>query len=356
MTGDDPRVNMETAFQGSLFAGDFLCDGIKDEDEWQALDDSALDALENDLREIFEPFPRDRSPIEAHTEDDLIWPVLGRLGWTAYLRQQKLSDTGRQDIPDGLLFENEAEKARANRASDGSNPYEFGLAMVESKRWMRPLDRRSGKEETEPSPQMPLDFAHDSDRTKKRPVLETAPSTQMLRYLRRVDDLTEGKLRWGILTNGAQWRLYFSGARSVSEQFFEVDLARILNVSGQDEEPPELTEEDRRNCLRVFTLMFRREAFLPTEKHSRSFHRRAMDEGRRYEEHVADSLYKQIFKDKQKQDKQRRGANFSGTRRNYHFRRARRAAAGSARGRPGYPLPPFVHPLCRGSQPAARPR
>ena len=304
MTGDDPRVNMETAFQGSLFAGDFLCDGIKDEDEWQALDDSALDALENDLREIFEPFPRDRSPIEAHTEDDLIWPVLGRLGWTAYLRQQKLSDTGRQDIPDGLLFENEAEKARANRASDGSNPYEFGLAMVESKRWMRPLDRRSGKEETEPSPQMPLDFAHDSDRTKKRPVLETAPSTQMLRYLRRVDDLTEGKLRWGILTNGAQWRLYFSGARSVSEQFFEVDLARILNVSGQDEEPPELTEEDRRNCLRVFTLMFRREAFLPTEKHSRSFHRRAMDEGRRYEEHVADSLYKQIFKDKQKQDQQ----------------------------------------------------
>ena len=304
MTQNDPRTRFENPFPGSLFANDFLCEAISDLDEWKEFTDSELDDLENALREIFEPFPTNGSPNESQTEDDLIWPVLGRLGWTAYLRQQKLSDTGRQDIPDGLLFENEAEKARANRASDGSNPYEFGLAMVESKRWMRPLDRRSGKEETEPSPQMPLDFAHDSDRTKKRPVLETAPSTQMLRYLRRVDDLTEGKLRWGILTNGAQWRLYFSGARSVSEQFFEVDLARILNVSGQDEEPPELTEEDRRNCLRVFTLMFRREAFLPTEKHSRSFHRRAMDEGRRYEEHVADSLYKQIFKDKQKQDQQ----------------------------------------------------
>ena len=47
----------------------------------------------------------------------------------------------------------------------------------------------------------------------------------MLRYLRRVDDLTSGKLRWGILTNGSRFRLYYQGARSVSEQFFEADLA-----------------------------------------------------------------------------------------------------------------------------------
>ena len=30
------------------------------------------------------------------------------------------------------------------------------------------------------------------------------PSTQLLRYLRRIDDLTNGNLRWGILTNGAR--------------------------------------------------------------------------------------------------------------------------------------------------------
>ena len=297
MTQNDPRVRIESAFQGSLFAGDFLYDGITDEDEWQEFDDSELYALENDLRYIFERFPTDLSPIEAHTEDDLIWPVLGRLGWTAYLRQQKLSTQGKQDIPDGLLFENEEEKARAIRVSDGAERYEFGLAVVESKRWERPLDRRSGSEETEPSLQIPLDFAHASDRTKKQPVLETAPSTQMLRYLRRVDDLTTGKLRWGILTNGVHWRLYFAGARSLSEQFFEVDLARILNISGHDEEALELTEDARRHCLRVFALMFRQEAFLPTEEHSRTFHRRAMDEGRRYEERIADDLSELIFKE-----------------------------------------------------------
>ena len=71
--------------------------------------------------------------------------------------------------------------------------------MVESKRWLRPLDRRSGTVGE-----------------------ESAPSTQMLRYLRRVDDLTSGKLRWGILTNGSShWRLYYSGARLVSEDYFE---------------------------------------------------------------------------------------------------------------------------------------
>ena len=88
-------------------------------------------------------------------------------------------------MPDGLLFRDAAAKARANGFTEEWKRYEFGLAVVESKRWGRPLDRRSGRRGE-----------------------ETAPSTQMLRYLRRVDDLTTGKLRWGILTNGARWRLW----------------------------------------------------------------------------------------------------------------------------------------------------
>ena len=63
MTEDDSRVNIETAFRGSLFTGDFLCDGITDLDEWEALDDSALDPFEIVLREIFERFPIGGSPL-----------------------------------------------------------------------------------------------------------------------------------------------------------------------------------------------------------------------------------------------------------------------------------------------------
>ena len=81
------------------------------------------------------------------------------------------------DVPDGLLFGDDATKGQANRFAQESRRYELDLAVVESKRWLRPLDRRSG-----------------------RAGEETAPSTQMLRYLRRDDDLTTGALRWGILT------------------------------------------------------------------------------------------------------------------------------------------------------------
>ena len=272
MSGGDRRERIENPFQGSLFTGDFLGEGIAELDEWEAFDDSALDSLENALREIFEEFPIGATPNESETENHLIWPVLGRLGWTAWLPQQNLSAHGRQDVPDGLLFKDAEAKARASSFNEEWKRYEFGLAIVESKRWERPLDRRSGSAGE-----------------------ETAPSTQMLRYLRRVDDLTNGELRWGILTNGARWRLYWSGARSVSEQFFEADLARILDLPGSNGDLFVFPEADRRHWLKAFALMFRREAFLPTPERPRSFHRLAMDEGRRYEERVAGDISRLIF-------------------------------------------------------------
>ncbi len=117
----------------------------------------------------------------------------------------------------------------------------------------------------------------------------------MLRYLRRVDDLTTGKLRWGILTNGARWRLYYQGSRSVSEQFFEMDLAALLDLPGHNEGLFALTEDDRRHWLKVFALVFRREAFLAGTADPRTFHQRAIEEGRFYEERVAASLSALVF-------------------------------------------------------------
>ena len=54
----------------------------------------------------------------------------------------------------------------------------------------------------------------------------------MLRYLRRVDDVTKGKVRWGVLTNGRVWRLDFQGALSVAEDFLEIDLGKALDLPG----------------------------------------------------------------------------------------------------------------------------
>ena len=203
MTADLARL-----LQGTLLTRDFLIDGIKGQDEYAAITDTELKATREKLSEILLRFPAARSPGESQTEDDFIWPVLKGLGWESFLRQQNLSVKGREDVPDGILFADDAAKTKANAHSEEWKRYAFGLAVVESKRWRRPLDRRLN-----------------------RVGEETAPSTQMLRYLRRVDVVTDGALRWGILTNGAKWRLYFQGAKSVSEEFCEIDLQVALGVA-----------------------------------------------------------------------------------------------------------------------------
>ena len=81
----------------------------------------------------------------------------------------------------------------------------------------------------------------------------------MLSHLDRADVMTEGRLRWGILTDGAVWRLYWWRARSVAEQFFEVDLAALLDLPGRNEGLFALDEEARRLRLRAVVFAFRPE-------------------------------------------------------------------------------------------------
>lgn len=250
---------------GALFTSDYLAEAIKKTEAYIAVDVPSLRAR---LSAIAAAFPQSDRTNESQTEDDFIWPILAALGWSESLRQQNLTATGRDDVPDGLLFADAEVKAAANAHDEQWRRYGHGLAVVESKRWGRPLDRASGRDET------------------------TAPSTQMLRYLRRIDDLTQGRLRWGILTDGARWRLYWAGARSVSEEFLEIDLVRVLALDGGD-----LVADDdiRDHWLRVFAAMFSRDAFLPTGPERRSFHQLARAEAALYEERVAASLSKLVF-------------------------------------------------------------
>ncbi|WP_292022571.1 Eco57I restriction-modification methylase domain-containing protein [Brevundimonas sp. UBA875] len=250
---------------GSLFSTDYLAEAIKSSPAYQGVD---VATLRGDLNRIAAAFPQDTKTNESQTEDDFIWPVLAALGWSESLRQQNLTVSGRDDVPDGLLFANAEAKAAANAQPEQWRRYEHGLAVVESKRWARPLDRASGRHET------------------------TAPSTQMLRYLRRIDDLTNGKLRWGILTNGLRWRLYWAGARSISEEFLEIDLGRVLGLVGVDLFSD---EEASDHWLRVFAVMFGREAFLATGIDQKTFHERARSEAAFYEERVAASLSRVVF-------------------------------------------------------------
>lgn len=67
--------------QGALFTRDYLNEAIVASEPWRALDDDAVAAFRDAFLEIFRAFPTAGRPNEAATEDDLIWPVLRRLGW-----------------------------------------------------------------------------------------------------------------------------------------------------------------------------------------------------------------------------------------------------------------------------------
>lgn len=263
-------MSLNQSFQGSLFTSDFIASAISASSDWRTVSQEQIDSLKADLVDIFTSFPIGQTPNETRTEDDLIWPVLRRLGWMHSMRQQNLTVRGRDDVPDGLMFANEATKHQADTHMEEWKRYQHGIVIVESKRWKRPLDRRTAQRGE-----------------------ELAPSTQMLRYLRRVDDLTNGILRWGILTNGQRWRLYFSGARSVSEQFLEIDLFAILGLEGSD--LYRLSEDEQNHMLRVFYLIFRTEAFVSTPPHLSTFHTRAMEDSKVYEERVANNLSDIVF-------------------------------------------------------------
>ena len=240
---------------GQLFTHYFLTDGIKATAEWQAslAQPEAFAAFRDGVARHHDALSRSRrNPNEARTEEELVRPVLELLGWTEYVPQP--SAAGHEDIPDHLLFTDAESKARAG------NPFQYATVVEESKRFGLALDSRDR-----------------SDRAQRG-----TPHGQILRYLATAEIESEGRIRWGILTNGSVWRLYDYRARPRASGFFEADLAELLQSDKEDE-------------LRVFYLLFRRESFTLRDGATTTFLEAALAEGRRYEEQVAQDLSGVVF-------------------------------------------------------------
>ena len=246
---------------GQLFTEYFLTDGIKQSDEWRAsVDDSAvLDALRDAVSGKFNKIDLFDRPNEATTEQELIRPVLEILGWRDYMPQQSVA--GGEDVPDHLLFRDEHAKNLAAGESSASARFRHATVVQESKRHGLPLDARENTGNVR------------SGRT---------PHGQILRYLSAADVESEGKIRWGILTNGVVWRLYDHRTRPRSTAFYETSLEKILRKD----------EEDK---LRIFYLLFNRNSFILRDGATATFLETALQEGRRYEEQVAQDLSDVVF-------------------------------------------------------------
>ena len=131
--------------QGQLFSHDFLTRGILNTEPWHAFDQSRLDAFGTALRRVYGVLANDSALNEAQTESELIEPVLALLG-RDHLPQINLSESGREDVPDFLLFADATAKARALAESADDRRARHGVCLVEAKRWLRVHDR----DETQP--------------------------------------------------------------------------------------------------------------------------------------------------------------------------------------------------------------
>ena len=255
---------------GKLFTRDYLLEAIKQSQPWKDISDEKFADVRARLQSLAKNLTKHASPNEAQTERDFIYPVLEAIGWTDINVQPNLARRGRQ-VPDALLLASPDAKAKAIAEADQWKQFRHGLAILEAKRWERSLDRPSKGD-------------------------EGVPAAQMLQYLSRADIETSNKLRLGILTNGQIWRLYWQGATSVSEDFFEIDLAKALQLPKHPLDLFDLSDEriTADHCLRLFILLFGKQAFLPLEG-ALTFHDIARENGKTWEEKVTKDLSHLVF-------------------------------------------------------------
>ena len=250
-----------------LWSDAFLETEIREQPDYQALlDDSAeFDKFVEAARRIVGEVRAISSPDEQLTIERAITPLLAALGWPTPLPKRNL--TSRDEI-DLALYADEAQRELSLGTSERDQVLNAD-GIVECKEWGRPLDG-SG--------------------SGARPG-ETA-AQQLQRYLLIAGTDSAESLRWGILTNGAQWRIYSYRARP-RDRTWEIDLADLL-VS-QDLFNQALTDETR-DQLRIAWLLFRRDSWIAAEGERESLLDRLLNEGRRSDQQVADNLSDAIFK------------------------------------------------------------
>ena len=246
--------------RGGLFSRFFLEDGIRETEAYRALGPATMLAFEDAVRGLWRRLESFARPVESETEEQFIFPVLARLGWH-YLTQQTPGH-GRQDVADALLFL--SEPSNTIRRLPSVDRFRHGSVVVENEARETRLDRAGGQGE--------------------------APSGQILRYLGRAEAQSGGAVRWGLLTNGRFWRLYYAQARSRADGFLELDLPGLL------ETPPRLPEgapDD--HWLRVFLLLFGRDALVPRGPQRRTFLEDALAEAQHYQARVTRELSGAVF-------------------------------------------------------------
>ncbi|MGC9515811.1 N-6 DNA methylase, partial [Methanocrinis sp.] len=201
----------------NLFSNHYLENQIKAAPEWARSDHEVAFGKIKKIYERESAFVGNLS--ESQLEDRLF-----RSLFAVILPSYEVQGaTKSREFPDYAFFPDREARDRAQAGKDTESFFKEAFAVGEVKRWDAELDR-FGK-----------------DRQDKR----RNPSFQIWLYLHETEPA------WGILSNGAKWRLYRQ--ERPLDVYYEVDLAAML-------------EEKDLEAFRYFYYFFREEAFLPNER------------------------------------------------------------------------------------------
>jgi type I restriction-modification system DNA methylase subunit len=208
----------------SLFSDYYLRELVRGDPHWNDMLAGVV-ALRQRVAEVYKRgTPGIEQASEAEVERRLIRPVLDALAHV-YEAQPNVRSAEGTKTPDYGIFATVEDRKKAAEAGI-DNYWKHALAVGDAKAWDRSLDRRlkgPGDPFTNHNPSYQIDF-----------------------YLRATD------LKWGILTNGRLWRLYYRDLSYRLDVYYEVNLPELLEQG--DEE------------FTYFAAFFAQKAFLRDEQ------------------------------------------------------------------------------------------
>ena len=199
-----------------LFSNHYLENQLLTLDEWK--EPNNIEEIFSKIKALYQGkqtlFP---TASEGQLRDDFLNYVLKYLGH--YYKVGGKTEWASK-FPDYGLFPDEKSADDAVKYQGTEDFYKKAIAICEAKAWEVKLDERDPKN---PEPD------------------KRTPNRQIDEYLRWSEK------KWGVLTNGRFWRLYYR-ENSYRNYFYQVDLAEII-------------EKDDIDTFKYFFLFFRKEAF-----------------------------------------------------------------------------------------------
>ena len=248
-----------------LWDEEWLIETLRETPEFQHLADNPAPVLQfrGVVRQALAQISRAPDPDEPLTISLLIEPILAELGWTAIPEQPVGTRSERVDkllLPAEAVFD-------AALADEGIDRLRHGVGICECK-------RRDARLDGSGSGARPGETAHH----------------QIQRYLLAANADSDGAIRWGVLANGVEWRIYSADVRP-RDRFHPIDLAGLVAESGLFA----LDGGEQADRLRAAYLLLRRDSWTSAPGERESLLDRLLAEGRRNEQRVADDLSDAIF-------------------------------------------------------------